>query len=61
MNRSKGNYDKNDWDFIDLGNGGTVTNIWLDHCTFTKAYDGIVDIKGKAVQRRHNLVVQIYR
>ncbi len=42
---SKGNYDKNDWDFIDLGNAGTVTNIWLDHCTFTKAYDGIVDIK----------------
>ncbi len=42
---SKGNYDKNDWDFIDLGNGGTVTNIWLDHCTFTKTYDGIVDIK----------------
>jgi pectate lyase len=42
---SKGNYDKNDWDSIDLGNGGTVTNIWLDHCTFTKNYDGIVDIK----------------
>jgi len=42
---SKGNYDKNDWDFIDLGNGGTVTNIWIDHCTFTKTYDGIVDIK----------------
>lgn len=43
---SKGNFDKNDWDFIDLGNGGTVTNIWIDHCTFTKTYDGIVDIKG---------------
>ena len=42
---SKGNYDGNDWDFIDLGNSGTVTNMWLDHCTFTKAYDGIVDIK----------------
>jgi pectate lyase len=42
---SKGNYDKNDWDFIDLGNGGTVSNIWIDHCTFTKSYDGIVDIK----------------
>lgn len=42
---SKGNYDGNDWDFIDLGNSGTVTNIWVDHCTFTKAYDGIVDIK----------------
>jgi pectate lyase len=42
---SKGNYDKNDWDFIDLGNGGTVNNVWIDHCTFTKAYDGLVDIK----------------
>jgi pectate lyase len=42
---SKGQYDRNDWDFIDLGNAGTVTNIWIDHCTFTKAYDGIVDIK----------------
>jgi len=43
---SKGNYDKNDWDFIDLGNSGTVSNIWVDHCTFTKAYDGIIDMKG---------------
>jgi pectate lyase len=42
---SKGDYNGNDWDFIDLGNGGTVSNIWIDHCTFTKAYDGIVDIK----------------
>jgi pectate lyase len=42
---SKGNYDGNDWDFIDLGNAGTVSNIWIDHCTFTKAYDGITDIK----------------
>ncbi|MFO1476824.1 MAG: immunoglobulin domain-containing protein [Verrucomicrobiota bacterium] len=43
---SKGNYDRNDWDFVDLGNSGTVSNIWVDHCTFTKAYDGISDIKG---------------
>jgi pectate lyase len=42
---SKGNYDKNDWDFIDLGNGGSVSNIWVDHCTFTKSYDGILDTK----------------
>ena len=48
---TKGNYDNKDWDFIDLGNGGgtgTTTNIWIDHCTFTKAYDGICDIKGGA-------------
>ncbi len=42
---SKGNYDGNDWDFIDLANGGDVYDIWIDHCTFTKAYDGIVDMK----------------
>jgi pectate lyase len=42
---SKGNYDKNDWDFIDLSNGSAATNVWIDHCTFTKAYDGIVDLK----------------
>ncbi len=42
---TKGNYDKNDWDFIDLGNGGAVSNVWIDHCTFTKSYDGIVDLK----------------
>ena len=42
---SKGNYDDNDWDFITLSNGGAATNIWIDHCTFTKAYDGITDLK----------------
>ncbi|HTY88369.1 MAG TPA: immunoglobulin domain-containing protein [Candidatus Acidoferrum sp.] len=42
---TKGQYDKNDWDFIDLANGGPVYDIWIDHCTFTKAYDGIVDMK----------------
>lgn len=42
---TKGDYDSNDWDFINLGNSGTVWDIWIDHCTFTKAYDGICDIK----------------
>lgn len=42
---TKGQYDKNDWDFIDLANGGDVYNVWIDHCTFTKSYDGIVDMK----------------
>jgi pectate lyase len=42
---SKGDYDSNDWDFIVLSNGSPATNIWIDHCTFTKAYDGIVDMK----------------
>jgi pectate lyase len=42
---TKGQYDRNDWDFITLGNGGAASNIWIDHCTFTKSYDGIVDTK----------------
>ena len=42
---SKGQYDENDWDFITVGNGGVVSNLWVDHCTFTKSYDGILDTK----------------
>jgi pectate lyase len=43
---SKGDYDSNDWDFVTIGDGGGVTSgIWVDHCTFTKAYDGVLDIK----------------
>lgn len=41
---TKGQYDKQNWDFITVGDAGTVTNLWIDHCTFTKAYDGVVDI-----------------
>jgi pectate lyase len=42
---TKGDYDSNDWDFMVMSNGGAVSNVWIDHCTFTKAYDGIADIK----------------
>ena len=42
---TKGQYDRNDWDFITLGDGGAVSNVWVDHCTFTKSYDGIMDTK----------------
>ncbi|OAM91456.1 TonB-dependent receptor [Termitidicoccus mucosus] len=45
---TKGDYDSNDWDFITLGNGGDTSHVWIDHCTFTKAYDGITDMKAKA-------------
>lgn len=45
---SKGDYDSNDWDFITIANGGDVSNVWIDHCTFTKSYDGIVDLKAGA-------------
>lgn len=39
---SKGDYDKNDWDYITLEEN---SNVWIDHCTFNKAYDGVVDSK----------------
>ncbi len=42
---TKGQYDRNDWDFFTLGDGGAVSGVWVDHCTFTKAYDGILDTK----------------
>lgn len=38
-----GDYDRNDWDYVTIQKGST--GIWIDHCTFYKAYDGIVDIK----------------
>jgi pectate lyase len=43
---TKGDYDSKDWDFITIGDSGTCSNVWVDHCTFTKSYDGGVDVKG---------------
>lgn len=43
---TKGDYDKNDWDYITLGDGTAANKVWIDHCTFYKSYDGIVDVKG---------------
>ncbi|MGO4528931.1 hypothetical protein AB4Z30_07605 [Paenibacillus sp. 2TAF8] len=39
---TKGDYDKNDWDYITLEDS---SGVWIDHCTFNKAYDGLVDSK----------------
>lgn len=41
--QTSGDYDRNDWDYITAQNG--VTGLWIDHCTFYKAYDGIIDVK----------------
>ncbi len=40
---TQGDYDRNDWDYIgvDMNSDG----IWIDHCTFYKSYDGVIDIK----------------
>ncbi|MGG4142512.1 LamG-like jellyroll fold domain-containing protein [Paenibacillus algorifonticola] len=39
---TKGDYDKNDWDYITIEES---SKFWIDHCTFHKAYDGLVDVK----------------
>lgn len=38
-----GDYDSNDWDYFTIE--GESYNIWFDHCTLYKAYDGLLDIK----------------
>ncbi len=40
---TEGDYDRNDWDYMTIDSG--CNGIWVDHCTFYKAYDGIVDVK----------------
>ena len=39
---TKGDYDRNDWDYLTFEG---CSKVWVDHCTFNKAYDGIVDSK----------------
>jgi pectate lyase len=41
---TRGDYDRNDWDYISLENG--TSKVWIDHSTFGKSYDGVVDAKG---------------
>ena len=40
--KDKGNYDTNDWDYMTLKG---CSGFWVDHCTFHKAYDGVIDSK----------------
>ncbi|MDP4099035.1 hypothetical protein OIN60_20115 [Paenibacillus sp. P96] len=40
---TKGDYDKNDWDYITVE--GASSKVWIDHCTFNQAYDGVIDVK----------------
>ncbi len=40
---SKGDYDRNDWDYITIDAASSL--VWIDHCDFGKAYDGVVDVK----------------
>lgn len=43
---TKGDYDSKNWDFMTVGDGGACDGVWIDHCEFTKCYDGVIDIKG---------------
>lgn len=40
-----GDYDAQKWAYFKIN---TCDNIWIDHCTFGKAYDGIIDIANQA-------------
>ncbi len=39
---TKGDYDVKDWDYITLE---SCDGVWIDHCTFAKSYDGLIDSK----------------
>jgi pectate lyase len=39
-----GAYDQYGWDYISIEGGSH--HVWVDHCDFEQAYDGMVDIKG---------------
>ena len=52
--QTKGDYDVNDWDYLTIENAST--GIWVDHCTFFKSYDGVIDMKTDAA---HNTSMNI--
>lgn len=41
-----GQYDQYGWDYIGIEAGSH--HIWIDHCDFDRAYDGMIDLKGGA-------------
>lgn len=52
---TEGNYDRNDWDYMTIENEST--NIWVDHCTFYKAYDGVIDVKNPSTTKTSNITI----
>lgn len=52
---TSGDYDRNDWDYMTIQNGSN--NIWVDHCTFYKAYDGIIDVKKADSSKKTNVTI----
>lgn len=39
---NEGGYKRNDWDYFTIEQS---TGIWFDHLTFSRSYDGIIDVK----------------
>ncbi|MCB1225913.1 MAG: hypothetical protein KDK99_08910 [Verrucomicrobiales bacterium] len=41
-----GKYDRFGWDYVRISNSGKTHahHVWIDHCDFEKAYDGLLDI-----------------
>ena len=50
-----GEYDRNDWDYMTIESEST--NVWVDHCTFYKAYDGVVDVKNPSTSKTSNITI----
>lgn len=50
-----GAYDRNDWDYMTIESESN--NIWIDHCTFYKAYDGVIDIKSPSLNYNCNVTI----
>ena len=52
---TEGAYDRNDWDYMTIENEST--DIWIDHCTFYKSYDGVVDVKNPSTTKTSNITI----
>lgn len=52
---TEGAYDRNDWDYMTIEKASD--NIWIDHCTFYKAYDGVIDIKDPSDTGKTNVTI----
>ncbi len=50
-----GEYDRNDWDYMTIESEST--NVWIDHCTFYKAYDGVIDVKNPSTTKTSNITI----
>lgn len=49
-----GGYDVNDWDYITVQG---ASGVWINQCTFHKAYDGLIDMKPNGSTASKNLTI----